>query len=603
LAPPTSSSGGWFANTPFDFTQAQPTKNRSVAPFAGTTGVVQNQLYLSSLQRSEAAAFNRPSRNRLGNLSGDWLGQRGEFGVKAGNWLPEWLKYEDLNLRSWVDTRGPVPVTHGAPSRGFPIIDLRSRTKLSGLPANTLLQVKVSARENANERYDYYAEGLGDIFGVRGRLRTVAAQNLGITAPDLEQNTRLVVNADDAVGFADAIRNPTQPRLSGRQPLYTLASYKPVFDAFFRNNPVRITATGPLYRSTSQLQNALRRGTITQAQFDAALNGAGGAMAQVIVANPRATTTSLQNQANLRHSLGTPEEAGRVVTPELLASMEAGGGSRGSTLAALSGTPRAGAAGAGVAVLTDFGMMILDPSNAGAILDRLPHDIGTGALGGTVGGFVESRVQSQLSQYFLARAMAGNLPAEGEAMLARSLSPRGWGGGAGAAAVELYEMLSGNAPATSASDAIFRLGKAFTLGVISTEVGHAAGTAATAGTIALLSGEEGAVAGSFVPVVGTVVGFVVGLAVGTVVYWVLNGPVGQAVNQFEARMNALATDWTMKYIYGATMGQDPFAQDYMDRMYPPTAGIIVDEQGNVIDAVRPGMKFDKNGNLIESGDE
>jgi len=106
-----------------------------------------------------------------------------------------------------------------------------------------------------------------------------------------------------------------------------------------------------------------------------------------------------------------------------------------------------------------------------------------------------------------------------------------------------------------------------------------------------------------VPVVGTVVGFVVGLAVGTVVYWVLNGPVGQAVNQFEARMNALATDWTMKYIYGATMGQDPFAQDYMDRMYPPTAGIIVDEQGNVIDAVRPGMKFDKNGNLIESGDE
>jgi len=28
--------------------------------------------------------------------------------------------------------------------------------------------------------------------------------------------------------------------------------------------------------------------------------------------------------------------------------------------------------------------------------------------------------------------------------------------------------------------------------------------------------------------------------------------------------------------------------------------MIVDEQGNVIDAVQPGMKFDKNGYLIQS---
>jgi hypothetical protein len=56
----------------------------------------------------------------------------------------------------------------------------------------------------------------------------------------------------------------------------------------------------------------------------------------------------------------------------------------------------------------------------------------------------------------------------------------------------------------------------------------------------------------------------------------------------------------MKYMYGASMGQDPSAQDYMDRMYPPTAGLIVDDKGNVIDAVQPGMKFDKNGYLIES---
>ncbi len=593
-----------FLNFGLSFGKDQEKPNKSYAPWAGATGVVQNQLYLSGLQRSEAGAFNRPATKSDGSRSGNWLGQRGEFGVKSDIWSGG-MKFEDTNNRSWVDTRGSQPINHPASRRNFPIIDLRSRTKLSGFPADSLLQVKVSALADPRARFDYYAQGLGDIFGARSRLRGVAAQNLGISVADMEQNSLLVVNADDAAGFAQALRNPTEPRLGGRDPLYTLASYRPAFDAFLSNHPVRITAAGPLYRSTAALQTALRRGVITEAQFTTTLKGVGGTMAQAVVANPRATTTSLQNQATIRDSLGTPTEAARVVTPELLPSLDAGGGSKGSLKAALGGTPRAGAAGAGIAVLTDFGMMILDPDNAGAILDRLPHDAGMGALGGTVGGFVESRVQSQLSQYFLSRAVAGTLPSEGEAMLARSISRR-WGGGTAAAAIEIYEMLSGNAPAKSFGDAAWRVSKSFGLGVVSTEIGATVGGAAGAGTTALLAGEGGAAAGSVVPVVGTVVGFVVGVVVGTAVYYVLNkalGPIGDAVGRFEAKVNALGTDWTMKYIYGATMGQDPFAQEYMDRMYPPMAGVIVDEKGNIIDAVQPGMKFDKNGYLIESDDD
>jgi len=575
--------------------------NINVAPFGGTTGVAQNQLYLSGLQRSEAKAFNEPSIHASGKQSGNWIGQRGEFGVKSGSWFGAYT-LQDFNSRSWVDTRGGANTVHPASSRNFPILDLRSRTKLSGIPAESLLSVKASARANAADRYRYYAEGLGDIFGVRGQLRGVAAQNLGLTVQELEQNSRLVVNADDAAAFAAALRNPTQPMPGGRKPLYALKEYQAAFDAFFANHPVRITSGAPLYRSVAALEAAQRSGAITTADFTTALDGAGGVMAQAVVANPRATTTAMQNQVALRQTLGTPAEAARVVTPELLPSLEAGGGFSGSSMAALKGGPRGAAAGAGIAVLTDFGMMILDRDNAGPILDRLPHDIGMGALGGSVASVAESGVQSQLSQYFLARAMAGSLPAEGEAMLARSMS-RGIGGGLGAAAVEAYEMFSGNAPAHSGVEAGGRLAKAFVLGGVSTEVGAVVGTAASAGTIALLGGEVGATAGSVVPVVGTVVGFLVGLGVGVATYYVLNnlyGPLATAMAKLNARWNAMAVDWTMKYMYGASMGQDPFAQDYMDRMYPPTAGVIVDDKGNVIDTVRPGMKFDKNGYLIES---
>lgn len=457
----------------------------------------------------------------------NWAGKMGEtsFQGKASSGYGSFM--DPTNQRGWIDYAKTgadgKPVVHSASEQNYPIHDFevvkdRLVPKLIGIK-----RVSVKASQGTpGQRMSYYRQGLAKMMDAGsgntafekyvtnqpGQSGTPRLLN-GVPNPAFEAQKRqilsesfLAVNADDVA--------PLQKQLKNSAANWKYALYRRIYEAELAQNPILLeTPQGTVSVSHPDHINKNSFG-LTPAQLDQVKLKTGENAARRIVSSG-ITTGEMGNLSTARKSITlSPSDIELKATPQYFAQTKAGGGFKGSAIAAGRSGLQGGGGASLIVLLTSVGEMVFDEADHPDWEAELA-EAGIKAFGpGMLAGGTEQVVVGQASAYTLSGG-------------AKWLSPKGVrfaGGGAAAGVVELLSMLVFEERPHTSTEIGARTARTVFIGGTSS----IAGTAAAGGFIATVWGSAagGTAAGTAVPGWGNVVGFVIGLLVGVGSYFLLD---------------------------------------------------------------------------------
>ncbi|MEA2574696.1 MAG: hypothetical protein QOH93_1994, partial [Chloroflexia bacterium] len=459
-----------------------------------------------------------PSSYMPGAFAGDlnnpagWRGNLGELAFQRSSMRG--LMMQDLNLLRWTNFNAPTfnPASPTTTTGSFPTYDFQFR--LGGY----LVQVKTSVSATPGARYGVFLDGFADALGTGqqpqfrsavSNLIPEAGNTTGTPSPAARSQAAgraiIAVNADDVTGLQEALRDPAR---------YSTVRYQRVLTGLLGAEPAQIN--GVAYNSYTALEAARQSNTITQQQYDGTLRTYGERAAQRVVSNGL-TLDQLTNLQNFRTQVAarqaanpalTEEAVGRMAYPELLESVQNRGNPR-AQMSSWGGTVgRGGAMGGGFAVVTEAGVILLNPDEHPEALRDLAVSGGSGFTGGVAGAATERYAAGRVSQYLITQELTQTWMTTGGRSLAGGI-----GGGVAAPVMTTVGMLLDDQEHTG-TDYAARNTRAFVSGGLSA---------------ALSAGVVGAIWGSEVPIAGNIVGFVVGFGGYLLVDWLVGEDVEQGV--------------------------------------------------------------------------
>ena len=474
-----------------------------------------------------------PRFERILNLPGQFSGVTG-----ATTWQG------NLSELSFITRRPFTQINLNSIRNNHPIWDAKGR-----LFTNKLTSLKSSIQAKQAGRYGYYTQGLEDIAGGMGVVKTkwtkahngtkvfsksdryvlfnTTAQNIYPNLSPTEARRlaqlsgQLAINSGDVIGYRANIENrikrPNSHAIYMRDYLNVLLSDKPIDISLNNQSILKL-------RSIPDIEAAATSGTITGDQRTQAYDTLAKRVSSRIVSSG----VTMQQLIDFKNARGTSREPLRnAINPEGLHKI-----SSGSTLRASIQTAKRGGVTGIVSQILYGGYKLYnkeDPNYKEDLIQIVVTTVLAGASG-AIGAATETTAAN------IALSRLGNSTGTGTLSpffarvvgVSSSMIGGGVAGGITAPIVELgvmaYEDFYMEDIDHSAVDYTARGSRAAVGGIISGSLGagayalSAAGSASLA-TWVLASAGAGAAGASIVPVVGTAVGLVAGLVVGAAAYY------------------------------------------------------------------------------------